>query len=115
VPSARSAEGNPQIKDSFHMTQQKSGYPYGQSGTESATDRLRDIADATSEKVKDAASSAQDMAGKVADQAREYGDQAQDAVKQVRPFLEKSLKEKPMATLAGAAALAFVLGALWKK
>ena len=96
------------------MTQQKSGYPYGQT-TETAKDRLRDMADATSEKVKDAASSAQDMAGRVANQARDYGDQAQEVAKQVRPFLEKSLKERPMATLAGAAALAFVLGALWKK
>jgi ElaB/YqjD/DUF883 family membrane-anchored ribosome-binding protein len=97
------------------MIQQKSSYPYGQGGTETVKDRLRDVADTTSENAKDAASSAQDMAGKVADQAREYADQAQEAVKQVRPYLEKSLKEKPMATLAGVAALAFVLGALWKK
>ena len=96
------------------MTQQKSGYPYGQT-TETAKDRLRDMADATSETIKDAARSAQDKAGRVADQARDYGDQAQEVAKQVRPFLEKSLKERPMATLAGAAALAFVLGALWKK
>jgi ElaB/YqjD/DUF883 family membrane-anchored ribosome-binding protein len=97
------------------MTQQKSGYPYSQSGAETAKDRLRDMADATGDKVRDAASSAQDMAGKVADQAREYGDQAQEAVRQVRPYLEKSLKEQPMATLAGAAVLGFLLGALWKK
>jgi ElaB/YqjD/DUF883 family membrane-anchored ribosome-binding protein len=55
------------------------------------------------------------MAGKVADQAREYGEQAQEAVKQVKPFFEKSLEEQPMATLAGAAVLGFVLGVLWKK
>ena len=55
------------------------------------------------------------MAGKVADQAREYGEQAQDAVKQVKPFVEKSLKEQPMVTLAAVAVLGFVLGALWKR
>jgi ElaB/YqjD/DUF883 family membrane-anchored ribosome-binding protein len=97
------------------MTQQKSGYPYGQNSTETAKDRLRDMADATGEKLKDAASGAQNMAERVADQAREYGDQAHEAVKQVRPNVEKSLKEQPMATLAGAAVLGFVLGALWKK
>jgi ElaB/YqjD/DUF883 family membrane-anchored ribosome-binding protein len=97
------------------MTQQKAGYPYGQSGTETAKDRLRDMAEASGEKMKDAASSAQDMAGRVADQAREYGDQAQEAVKQVRPYLEKSLKEQPMTMLAGAAVFGFLLGALWKK
>lgn len=94
------------------MTQQKSGYRYGQSGAESAKDRLRDAA---SDKMKDVASSAQDMADSVADQAREYGDQAQEAVRQGRSYVEKSLKEQPMTTLAGAAALGFVIGALWKK
>ena len=72
------------------------------------------MADAAGGKVKEVASSAQEMAGDIADQAREYGEQAQEAAKQVGPFVEKSL-EHPMATLAGAAVLGFVLGALWKK
>jgi ElaB/YqjD/DUF883 family membrane-anchored ribosome-binding protein len=98
------------------MTQQKSGYGQGYpQSADTAKDRLRDMADATADKVKDVAGDAQEMAGKVADQARQYGEQAQDAVKQVRPFVEKSLKEQPMATLAGIAVLGFVLGALWKK
>jgi ElaB/YqjD/DUF883 family membrane-anchored ribosome-binding protein len=99
------------------MTQEKSGYPqgYGPGGSETATDRLRDMADTATDKVKDVAADAQKMAGKVADQARQYGEQAQDAARQVKPFVEKSLKEQPMATLAGAAVLGFVLGALWKK
>jgi ElaB/YqjD/DUF883 family membrane-anchored ribosome-binding protein len=100
------------------MTQQKAGHTpqgYGQTTAENAKDRLRDMAETTADKVKDAADSAQDMAGKVADQAREYGAQAQEAAKQVKPFVEKSLREQPMATLAGAAVLGFVLGALWKK
>ena len=98
------------------MTQQKSGgRDYAQSTPETAKDRLRDMADATAGKVKEVAGDAQEMAGKVADQARQYGEQAQEAVKQVKPFIEKSLKEQPMATLAGAAVLGFVLGALWKK
>jgi len=98
------------------MTQQTGYRPdQAQGVTENAKDRLRDMADTATDKVKDVAESAQDMAGKVADQAREYGEQAQDAVKQVKPFVEKSLKEQPMATLAGVAVLGFVLGALWKK
>ncbi len=100
------------------MTQQEAGHAsqsHGQTTAETAIDRLRDMADATGEKVKDVADRAQDMAGKVADQAREYGAQAQEAAKQVRPFVEKTLKEQPMATLAGVAVLGFVLGALWKK
>jgi ElaB/YqjD/DUF883 family membrane-anchored ribosome-binding protein len=55
------------------------------------------------------------LAGDVSRQAREYGEKAQDAARQVRPFVEKSLKDQPMTTLAAAAAIGFVLGALWKK
>ena len=100
------------------MTRQKGPYSSqesGQTAIETAKDRLHDMADAAGGKVKDVASSAQEIAGDIADQAREYGEQAQEAAKQVQPFVEKSLKEQPMATLAGAALLGFVLGALWKK
>ena len=55
------------------------------------------------------------MADKVAAQALEYGEKAQDAAKQFKPFVEKSLKEQPITTLAAAAVIGFVLGALWKK
>ena len=64
---------------------------------------------------KKAAENAQDMAGKVAGQAREYGEKAQEAARQARPFVEKSLREQPLITLAGVAAIGFLLGALWKK
>ena len=79
------------------MTHQKTGYPtdYAQVGTETAKDRLGSMADATTDKMKEVADSAQEMAGKVADQAMEYGGKAQDAAKQVRPFMEKSMKEQP--------------------
>ena len=95
------------------MTQQNSTNEQG--GIETAKDRLRDMADATGERVKDAAKTTEEMASKVADQAREYGNQVQGVTKQVWPFVEKSMKEQPIATLAGAAVLAFALGALWKK
>ena len=96
---------------------QQTGYRPGEAQGVAANvkDRLGEMADTATDKVKDVAESAQDMAGKVADQARVYGEQAQDAVKQVKLFVERSLKEQPMATLAGVAVLGFVLGALWKK
>jgi ElaB/YqjD/DUF883 family membrane-anchored ribosome-binding protein len=99
------------------MTQQKSGYPldYGKSTGEGRADRLRDVADTATDKLKDAGASAQEMGDKVATQAREYGEKAQEAAKQFKPFVEKSLKEQPMTTLAGAAVIGFLLGSLWKK
>jgi ElaB/YqjD/DUF883 family membrane-anchored ribosome-binding protein len=45
-----------------------------------------------------------EIAGKVAEQARE-----------VKPLIERALKDQPMATLAAAAAIGFALGTLWKK
>jgi ElaB/YqjD/DUF883 family membrane-anchored ribosome-binding protein len=99
------------------MTQQGSGYPAQpakQAGEKSA-DRLREMADTATDQVKGAADRAQELAGDVGQQARVYGEKAQDAVRQVKPFVEKSLKEQPMTTLAAIAAIGFVLGALWKK
>jgi ElaB/YqjD/DUF883 family membrane-anchored ribosome-binding protein len=112
----RSCKAKPLRPTEILMTQQ-TGYRPGeaQGVAVNAKDRLSEMADTATDKLKDVAESAQDMAGKVADQARVYGEQAQDAVKQVKPFVEKSLKERPMATLAGVAVLGFVLGALWKK
>ena len=99
------------------MTRQSSDYPLGHTkgNGEVAKDRLREMADKASDQIKSAADSAQEIAGKVTEQAREYGEKAQEVVKEVKPFVEKSLKEQPMATLAGAAIIGFVLGALWKK
>jgi ElaB/YqjD/DUF883 family membrane-anchored ribosome-binding protein len=55
------------------------------------------------------------MAGRVNEQAREYGEKAQEAARNFKPYVENSMKEKPMATLAVAAVIGFALGALWKK
>jgi ElaB/YqjD/DUF883 family membrane-anchored ribosome-binding protein len=99
------------------MTQQQSEYPldYGKTAGQNTADRLRDMADTATEKLKDVGTSAQETAENITAQAREYGEKAQEAAAKVRPFIEKSLKEQPMTMLAGAAVIAFVLGALWKK
>ena len=92
------------------MTQQKTDYRH-----ESAADRLRDMADTATDRLKDAGERAQEMASDVAEQARQYGEKAQDAAQQLKPFVDRSLKEQPMTTLVGAAVIGFLLGALWKK
>ena len=92
------------------MTHQKTDYRH-----ESTADRLRDMADTTSDRLKDAGERAQEMASDVAEQARQYGEKAQDAARQFRPFVDRSLREQPMTTLAVAAVIGFLLGALWKK
>jgi ElaB/YqjD/DUF883 family membrane-anchored ribosome-binding protein len=83
-------------------------------GDVAANDALA-LADAAADKLKDVTERALEVAGKVAEQAQAYGDRAQELMTQVKPYIEKSIKEQPLATLALAAALGIVVGALWKK
>ena len=57
----------------------------------------------------------EELVGTVFQYARQYGEKAEDAVRQVRPLAEKSMKKQPMVTLAGAAAIGFLLGVLWQE
>ena len=70
---------------------------------------------AATEQLKHVADNADEIAAKAAEQARVYGEKAQELAKNFKPYVEKSMKEQPMATLAVAAAIAFALGALWRK
>jgi ElaB/YqjD/DUF883 family membrane-anchored ribosome-binding protein len=99
------------------MTQQKAGYPldYSKGSADAGKERLREMADVAADKVKNVAENAEEIAGKVAARAREYGEKAQEAVKNFKPYVDKSMREQPMATLGVAAVIGFVLGALWKK
>jgi ElaB/YqjD/DUF883 family membrane-anchored ribosome-binding protein len=91
------------------MTQQRSpNRPEQQK--QAAPDRMREMAANTEDKLKDA----QELASNIAEQARVYGEKAQEAAREFKPFVEKSMKDKPMQTLAGAAAIGFLLGAIWK-
>ena len=65
--------------------------------------------------MKAVSAAAQELADNISEQARIYGEKAQEVAREFRPFVEKSMKEKPVQTLAAAAAIAFLLGALWKK
>lgn len=54
------------------MTQQKAGYPlnYSKGSPDASKDRLREMAEVATDKVKNVTQSAEEIAGKVADQAR---------------------------------------------
>ena len=58
--------------------------------------------------------SAEETARHVAQQGREAGERVQEVAGNVRMAVDKSVRDQPMTTLAVAAALGFVLGALWK-
>jgi ElaB/YqjD/DUF883 family membrane-anchored ribosome-binding protein len=98
------------------MARERTDYPlnYG-NGSQHPHDSPHDLADAVTDRVKEVTDNLQERAGQVADQALQYAEMAQDAVKQFKPFVQKSLKEQPMTTLASFVLVGFVLGALWKK
>ena len=75
---------------------------------------MSDLKDKASDQVRRAADSAEDVASRVADQGRQAAEGVQDVAGNMKSALDKSIKDQPMATLAVAAAMGFVLGALWK-
>jgi ElaB/YqjD/DUF883 family membrane-anchored ribosome-binding protein len=79
-----------------------------------ATDQFEKIADKATEKFRDAADQAEHFASRVAEQGREAGDKMQEVAGNLKGAVDKSVKDQPMATLAIAAVLGFVLGAIWK-
>ena len=92
------------------MTQQKAAYPldYSKTDASSSKDRLDDMAAKATDQFGKVTENAQELAGQLAEQA-------QEAVKKFKPYVEKQMKEQPMATLAVAAAIGLLLGAMWKK
>ena len=82
---------------------------------EKASDTFESIADKAADKFRDVADQAEQIASRVAEQGREAGDKMQEVAGNLKDAVDKSLKDQPLATLALAAALGFVLGALWKK
>jgi len=87
----------------------------GQDLKEKATDTFENIADKAADKFREVADQAEQIASRVAEQGREAGDKMQEVAGNLKGAVDKSLKDQPLATLAMAAALGFVLGALWKK
>jgi ElaB/YqjD/DUF883 family membrane-anchored ribosome-binding protein len=73
-----------------------------------------DFATRATDTVRSAADQASDMAGRVSDQGREAGERMQEVAGNFKGALDRSVKDQPMATLALAAMVGFVMGALWK-
>lgn len=82
---------------------------------EKATEQFERMADKASDQFKHVADRAEDVATRAAAQGREAGERVQEVAGNFKGAVDKSVKEQPMATLAMAAVLGFVLGALWKR
>lgn len=89
--------------------------------TATSTDQPHSLTEKIAEKVEDKTDAALDQVRSVIEtadeglqRARVAAERTQEIAGTVQSALQKSLKEQPNATLAAAAILGFVLGALWK-
>ena len=81
---------------------------------ENATGQFEKLADKATDNFNAVANQAEDVANRVAEQGREVGERVQEVAGNFKGAVDRSVKDQPMATLAVAAAVGFVLGALWK-
>ena len=93
--------------------------PRGYSGSahemkEKATDQFERMADKASGQFRNLADQAESAANRMAEQGREVGERMQEVAGNFKGAVNRSVKDQPMATLAMAAVVGFVLGALWK-
>jgi len=79
-----------------------------------ATDQFGKAVDKATDTAQGVARQVEDFAGKAMDQGREAGERIQEVAGNVKGAVDKSIKDQPMVTLAAAAVVGFVLGALWK-
>lgn len=81
---------------------------------EKATEGFERLSDTAADRFGKAADTVESAASRVAAQGQEAGHQLQEAAGNVKSAVTKSVQNQPMVTLALAAAVGFVLGALWK-
>jgi ElaB/YqjD/DUF883 family membrane-anchored ribosome-binding protein len=88
--------------------------PYSNETARSTSDRASDFADNANQQIDRALDRAENVARQVADQGREATERVGEVAGNIKVAVDKSVKDQPMATLAVAAAVGFVMGALWK-
>ena len=78
------------------------------------SDQMSDLKDKATDQFGKAVDQAERVASRVSEQGREAGERMQEVAGNFKGALDKSIKDQPMATLASAAIVGFVLGAMWK-
>jgi ElaB/YqjD/DUF883 family membrane-anchored ribosome-binding protein len=81
---------------------------------QSSYTRGSDLKDKAADQLSRAADQVEGAASRVAEQGREAGERMQEVAGNFKGALDRSIRDQPMATLAGAAVVGFILGAIWK-
>ena len=82
--------------------------------THYSNDKVHDMREKASEQLGNVADHVESAVKTMADRGREAGENMQNVAGNIKSAVDTSVKDQPMATLAIAAALGFVLGAVWK-
>lgn len=77
-------------------------------------DKASEFAETAGSQIDKAIQGAEATASSVAEHGREAGEKVQQVAGNLKTALDKSVNDQPMATLAVALAMGFVIGALWK-
>jgi ElaB/YqjD/DUF883 family membrane-anchored ribosome-binding protein len=81
-------------------------------GRSDLSDKATDLKDQAADQIKKVAGEVEGYASDAMDKLRDTG--AGEVAGNLKGAVDKSVKDQPMATLALAAAVGFVLGAIWK-
>lgn len=84
------------------------------SAANTVADKASDLASKAGHKVEKALEGAESAVNSVAESGRDAGQRVQEVAGNLKTAVDRSVKDQPMATLAVAAAMGFVVGALWK-
>lgn len=84
------------------------------SAVTSMADKASHLASKAGQRFDEALEGAESAANAVAQQSREAGERVGEVAGNLKTAVDRSVKDQPMATLAVAAALGFVIGAIWK-
>jgi ElaB/YqjD/DUF883 family membrane-anchored ribosome-binding protein len=85
-----------------------------QSSSGRTSDSLSDLKEKASDRFGRVAAQGEDMTDRLAEHEPEAGERMQEVTRNLKNAIENSFQDQPMATLAVAAAIGFILGALWK-
>ena len=78
------------------------------------SDQNSDLNERATDQFSKTADQAERIANRIAEQGREASERMQEVAGNFKGAVDKSIKDQPMATLAMAGVVGFVLGALWK-
>ena len=103
-----------ELKGSVIMHSTTYNQPGAKSVAQDFSDKAGDLATKAGNQIDKALEAAESKVRDLAERSGEAGEKVQEVAGNVKTAIDRSVHDQPMTTLAMAAAVGFVLGALWK-